>query len=81
MDYNNLFEMSKEPWGEYLNSITESNTIFEINQYFQTKMLIENEKFFNKGNSAAGRRARKYAQKIKDVLQRYRDLILETNND
>jgi len=77
-DYSKLLDLKKEEWDQYLDKITEPKQLYIIKDYFNEKMLIDGEKFFIKGNSIAGRRARIFAQKMKDVLQRYRNLIIET---
>ncbi|MEM7361658.1 MAG: hypothetical protein AAF335_01455 [Bacteroidota bacterium] len=77
---------TKEQFRERISQYTEAQLLAEIDTLRET--LKENHtamdqellKFKNSGNKAAGRRARKHLQMIKDVAQDIRLLIQEAKN-
>ena len=44
-------------------------------------LLVNRTKFFDKSNNAAGTRARKFEQELKNLLQEDRQLILKTQKE
>ena len=68
---------NKSLWKMKLDEINDYSTLTEGFDYLQDQMKDHANKFFDKGTKVAGRRARNYAQKIKDVVSRIRVVISE----
>jgi Fic family protein len=62
-------------WKEELKKITERDELFELIGFLAEELKKNTNKFFIKSNKTAGRRARNYAQKIKDIMGQIRVII------
>ena len=62
-------------WKQELVKITTHEELLDLFEYLQTVLKKDVVKFYNKKNKAAGRRARNYAQKIKDTMLQVRIII------
>jgi hypothetical protein len=65
-------------WKDELKKITDWYELLDLFSYLTGELEQDTPKFFNKANKTAGRRARNYAQKIKDTMGQIRVVILPT---
>ena len=62
-------------WKQKLSEINDKNELFDLFDYLSTELKKDVNKNFIKSNKTAGRRARNYAQKIKDTMGQFRVII------
>ena len=62
-------------WKQELNKILTHEELLDLFNYLSEELKKDINKFFSKSNKTAGRRARNYAQKIKDTMGQIRLVI------
>lgn len=62
-------------WKHELKKLVNYNELMDLFDYLTAEMKKDVEKFYTKSNKTAGRRARNYAQKIKDTMGQIRIVI------
>lgn len=70
-----ITKRGQSTWKQELNKIVNHEELMDLFDYLTTEMKKDVEKLYTKSNKTAGRRARNYAQKIKDTMGQLRIVI------
>ena len=73
-----ITKRGQSTWKQELKKINDYKELMELYDFLDNEFKSDVTKFFTKGTKAAGRRARYYAQKIKDTMGQIRDVIQKT---
>ena len=65
----------KSTWKQELSKINDHEELSDLLKYLYDEFNKDLKKFMDKGTKAAARRARNYAQKIKDTMGQMRTII------
>lgn len=73
-----ITKRGQSKWKEELSKLNDRNELLDLFSYLSDELKKDVDKYYSKSNKTAGRRARNYAQKIKDTMGQIRVVIQNT---